>query len=119
MSRTCLAIFDPRYDTECGKPAHLDTCRCIEHLPEAPPPRVVQTTHTRGLYEVGLFCTCLQRWTWETVKARSLKAAREASTPIIRKLFQQSAERWDIVRLQARDAGAAQRKQSIFFEKLP
>jgi hypothetical protein len=115
MSRTCIAVVDPRYDTECGKPAHLDTSHCIQHLPEAPKPRV-DTTSVRGQYNVGIFCTCLQRWRWETVKARTLRAAKVAAVPTIKKLYQESADRWDGVRLQARDAGTAQRQQSLFIE---
>lgn len=116
--RTCRTIIDPRYETECGKPAHVDTGHCIPHLPDAPAPRV-DTLSVKGQYNVGVFCTCLQRWHWEVVKARSLRAAKEAATPIIRKLYLESAERWDVVRLQARDAGAVQRQQGIFFPGLP
>jgi hypothetical protein len=118
MSRTCIAIVHPHQGTECGKPAHLDTGHCIQHLPDAPKPRV-DTTSTRGQYNVGVFCTCLHRWHWEIVKARTLKAAKVAAIPVIKKLYQESADRWDGVRLQARDAGSAQRQQSVFFTELP
>ncbi len=115
--RSCTAIIDPRYDTECGKPAHLGKGRCIAHLPDAPLPRI--EVQAKGRYDIGVFCNCLQRWDWEGVTAPSIVEAGELAIPIIKRLLQQSAERWDQVHLQAKDAATSQRRMAVSFVKLP
>ncbi len=111
-SRTCREIVDPRYDTECGLPSHLETNRCIQHLPEAEPPKVAKAYITRGQYNVGIFCTYLQRWEWETVSATSLKSAKTKAPDIIARLLHESADRWAGVSTQAAQASAKARQRA-------
>lgn len=110
--RTCLAIIDPRYDGECGSPAHLDTGRCIEHLPASPPPKVARSIRQEDVFDVGVWCPCLQRWEWSGVEAPSLRVAKERARPIIARLLVESADRWQLVGTLAREAGRVQRRRS-------
>lgn len=111
-SRTCTAIVDPRTDGECGEPAHLETGRCPEHLPEAEPPKVVRSPSKKGVFDVGVFCTCLQRWHWAEVKAIGAAHARVLATNIIARMYRESGDRWDLVVEQAKKAGKAQRRKA-------
>jgi hypothetical protein len=90
----------------------MDTGRCPEHLPEPEPPKVLALTLHRGLYDVGVFCTCLQKWHWGQVRADSITTARILAQPLINRMHRESSARWLRVAELAAMVAKVQRQRS-------
>jgi len=85
--------------------------KCVDHMPETPLPRVVSCPNQR--YDVGVFCTCLQRWNWVSIEAKSFRSAMIKAKPIIVQLRKESADRWGDVIRQAKNAAGEQRRLAL------